>query len=130
MKIKPHEEFAIWRRRRDYSQGEVAARFNISQGYISHMEQGLRPVPKKIKAEMPKTTVLKECDEFFIRMRRMGLNMNLAVELFGVTHQKLLQYIRNEIPVKKELWEKLETDEAKYAAYRENEISKRPKKKH
>ena len=55
MKLRPHEEFSLWRRRNNFSQAEIAERFNISQGYISHMEQGVRTVPMKIRGEMPQS---------------------------------------------------------------------------
>jgi hypothetical protein len=54
-------------------------------------------------------------------MRRQGINMNLGVKMFRVTHQKLLQYIRNEIEIPKEIWEKLEHDEQKYSEWKEQQ---------
>lgn len=118
MKMKPHEEFTIWRRRHNFSQLELAQRFNVSQGYISHMELGIRPVPKKVKDAIPNKQTIHEGDELFLRMRRQGLNMNLAVKMLKKNHNQLLSYIRGEEPVPKEVWEKLEHDEKRYAAFK------------
>ena len=121
MKIRPNEEFALWRKRENLSQKEIAHSFSISQGYVSHMEQGLRNVSKEIKAEMPKTMKVSEGDEFFLRMRRLGINMNMGVKMFKVNHNKLLKYIRDEQPIPKSIWEILEADEAKFAAFKETQ---------
>ena len=129
MKLRPHEEFSLWRRRMNFSQADVAERFNISQGYISHMEQGVRPVPKKIRGEMPQWMKTSEGDELLVRMRRQGLNMNLAVAMFKITHTKLLSFIRNEEPVPKEVWERLEKDEKRFQEYKaEQKVAAKPLK--
>lgn len=119
MKLKPHEEFTVWRKRHNLSQLDLAEKFNVSQGYISHMEMGIRPIPKRVRETMPNKLRLREGDEFAVRMRRQGINMNLGVKMFRVTHQKLLQYIRNEIEIPKEIWDKLEHDEKKYEEWKE-----------
>jgi len=119
MKLKPHEIFTIWRKRNNFSQEELAERFKVSQGYISHMEMGIRPIPKRVRDAMPKKMRIKEGDEFQVRVRRQGINMLLAVKMFKASHQKLLQYMRNEIPIPKQIWEKLEHDEKKFAEYKE-----------
>jgi transcriptional regulator with XRE-family HTH domain len=59
MKLKPHEEFTVWRKRHNLSQLDLAERFNVSQGYISHMEMGIRPIPKKVREIMPKKLKLR-----------------------------------------------------------------------
>lgn len=125
MKLKPHEVFTVWRKRNNFSQDEIAERFNVSQGYISHMEMGIRPVPKKIREAMPKKMRVKPGDEFQARIRRQGINMLLAVKMFKKSHQILLQYIRNEIPVPQEIWDRLDHDEKKYAEYKAKKEAER-----
>jgi transcriptional regulator with XRE-family HTH domain len=119
MKISPNEKFAIWRRRKKMSQDDVAKQFSISQGYVSHMEQGIRPVPARILKAMPKKMTLGDGDILFTRMRRQGLNMDMAVVLFRCTHTRLLTYIRNQRPVPKGMWDKIDEDERRFTEYKE-----------
>jgi len=114
MKIEPHEEFLIWRKREELTQEQAAVKFGVSQGYISHMEQGVRPVLKRVMAEVPKVMKLTDGERLMVMMRRRGFDMNLGVAKFGFGHAKLLAMLRDEEKVPKEVWEVLREDQNRF----------------
>lgn len=107
IRLKPHEELIVWRRREGLSQKDLAERFGVTQGYISHMEKGLRPIPESVRGLMPRRLSFSEGDELYIRMKRVDMSMLEAVKYFNCSHEVLLEMIRDERDVSQYVWEKL-----------------------
>jgi predicted transcriptional regulator len=115
MILEPHEEFMVWRRREGLSQFAAALRYKVSQGYISHMELGVRDIKPEILEAMPDKIEPTEGEQLYVLMRRQGWDMNMAVHKFDSTHANVLKMIRDELAIPSEYWGILEADRKRFA---------------
>ena len=104
--VEFHEHMLLFRLRRGLSQSDMARVAGISQGYLSSIEWGIRPVSKDVRQWFEERMDLHEYDKtltdgehFRIRVRRMGLNMGQASKHFNVSEATLLRWMRDEVDV-------------------------------
>ena len=115
--LKPdfHEHILLHRLRLGMDQTAMAKEAKISQGYLSAIEWGLRPVSETVRRWFESHmdlheyngTTLTDGEQFRLAVRRKGLNMGQAAKHFRVSEATLLAWMRSSVDVPYDAWNRL-----------------------
>lgn len=109
--LKKNELFSLWLRRKKMNQRFAAVKFGVSQGLVSSWANGFRTIPDEVMAVLDVEVPIEDHEEFWLRLRRMGMNMTLACERLRIEYYLLLAFLRGKYTIPVELWAELKAIE-------------------